>query len=95
MPSKIQVLLASGLPILASVPDQGTAARAVKQSGGGWVVPPEDPEAIAEAIRRLHSDPEQVAQLGRQGRQYALDNYAFNEALDRYEALFQQMIERA
>lgn len=39
MPSKIQVLLASGRALIASVPDKGTAAKAIKQSGGGIVVP--------------------------------------------------------
>ena len=38
MPSKIQVLLASGRPIIASVPTNGTAARAIHQSTGGVVV---------------------------------------------------------
>ncbi len=47
MPSKIQVLLASGRALIASVPDNGTAARAIRQSGGGFVVPPEDPQALA------------------------------------------------
>jgi colanic acid biosynthesis glycosyl transferase WcaI len=95
MPSKIQVLLASGLPILASVPDAGTAAKAVKTSGGGWVVPPEDPQAIAQAIRQLKAAPDTLEQLSQQGRQYALDNYSFGEALDRYEALFESVINDA
>jgi hypothetical protein len=42
MPSKIQVILASGRAILASVPETGTAQKAVQQSGGGVVVAPED-----------------------------------------------------
>lgn len=95
MPSKIQVLLASGLPIIASVPDGGTAAKAVRNSGGGWVVPPEDPEALAAAIRKLYENPEMVSQLSQTARQYALDNYTFSEALDRYEALFESMLPSA
>lgn len=43
MPSKIQVLLASGRAIVASVPLSGTAASSVQKSGGGIIVPPEDP----------------------------------------------------
>lgn len=35
MPSKIQVLLASGRAIVASVPNTGTAARVIQNSGGG------------------------------------------------------------
>lgn len=92
MPSKIQVLLASGRPIIASVPDSGTAARAIFTSGGGVVVPPEDPDALAQAILELYSDPEQVEILSKQGREFAEENYAFERALDKYEALFQEVL---
>lgn len=92
MPSKIQVLLASGRPIIASVPAIGTAASAINKSGGGLVVPPEDPDALAQAILELYSDPEQVKIFGQQGRAFAEENYAFERALDRYEALFYDVI---
>lgn len=88
MPSKIQVLLASGRPIIASVPSTGTAAKAVQQSKGGIVVPPEDSEALAAAILDLYKNPDKAEALGKQGREYAIENYAFNTALDRYEKLF-------
>ena len=52
------------------------------------MVPPEDPKALAEAIRKLYSDRDLVATLGQKGRQYACDNYSFESALERYEKLF-------
>ncbi|MBZ8179906.1 glycosyltransferase family 4 protein [Oscillatoria salina] len=88
MPSKIQVLLASGRAIIASVPATGTAAKAIKASGGGIVVPPEDPQALANAIKELYFNPEKVAQLGKQSREHAIANYSFESALERYEQLF-------
>lgn len=94
MPSKIQVLLASGRAIVASVPGDGTAAQAVRASGGGVVVPPEDPVALAQAIRELHADRDRLQALGTASRQHALDNYAFKTALDRYEALFAKLLKR-
>ena len=57
LPSKIPVLLASGRPIVASVPATGTAAKAVQQSGGGFVVPPEDSQEFALAIEGLYTLP--------------------------------------
>jgi len=92
MPSKTQVLLASGRPIIASVPLEGTAAQAVRTSGGGLVVKPEQPAALADAIFDLYSHPEKVQQLGQTGRQYALDYYSFEQALNRYEGLFEKML---
>jgi colanic acid biosynthesis glycosyl transferase WcaI len=92
MPSKIQVLLASGRAIIASVPADGTAARAIKRSGGGLVVTPEDPEALATAILKLYKNPDLATALGEKGRQYAEENYAFEKTLDQYEKLFSQVV---
>ncbi|MEH2085827.1 glycosyltransferase family 4 protein [Nostoc sp.] len=87
MPSKIQVLLASGGALVASVPDNGTAARAIRQSGGGVIVPPEDPQALAMTILDLYQNPEKVKTLGYKSRQYAVEQYAFEQALNQYESL--------
>jgi colanic acid biosynthesis glycosyl transferase WcaI len=88
MPSKIQVLLASGRALIASVPDNGTAAKAIRQSGGGVVVPPEDPQALATAILDLYKHPEKTKTLGYNSRKYAMEQYAFEQALNQYESLF-------
>lgn len=88
MPSKIQVLLASGRAIIASVPKNGTAAKAVRQSGGGIVITPEDPEALAKATIELYKHPEKAKTLGYNSRKYAVEQYAFEQALNQYENLF-------
>ncbi|MBR8831640.1 MAG: hypothetical protein N5P05_001079 [Chroococcopsis gigantea SAG 12.99] len=92
MPSKIQVLLASGRPIIASVPATGTAARAIELSGGGLVVPPENPKLLSKAILELYGDPLRVKELSLRGRQYAEEHYSFETALDRYEELFSEVL---
>ena len=92
MPSKTQVILASGRPIVASVPLTGTAAKAVEQSGGGVVVAPQQPQVLADAVLGLYNNPELVERLGQQGREYAMENYEFEQALSRYEALFAQVV---
>jgi colanic acid biosynthesis glycosyl transferase WcaI len=88
MPSKIQVILASGRALVGSVPENGTAARAIKQSNGGVIVPPEDPQALAAAILDLYQNPQKVKTLGENSRQYAIEQYAFEQALNQYETLF-------
>jgi colanic acid biosynthesis glycosyl transferase WcaI len=92
MPSKIQVLLASGRGIIASVPDTGTAASAIRQSGGGMVIPPENAESLAKTILELYKNPEKAVKLGEKGRQYAEQEYSFEIALNRYEALFSELL---
>lgn len=91
MPSKIQVLLASGKAIIASVPANGTAARAIEKSGGGLVVPPEDAEALASAIEHLYCNPQIVKSLGKKGREYAEKIYDFKPILEKYEELLLSM----
>ena len=92
MPSKIPLLLASGRAIVASVPATGTAARAIQQSGSGIIIPPEDPAALAATIEELYYNPDKVKQLGEKSRQYAVENYTFEQALDRYEKLFAAIV---
>ncbi len=93
MPSKIQVLLASGRALVASVPDSGTAARAIRQSGGGVIVPPEEPYSLADAVLDLYNHPEKVKTLGYNSRKYAVEQYAFEQALNNYESLFESVKE--
>ncbi|MEH2448193.1 MAG: glycosyltransferase family 4 protein [Nostoc sp.] len=92
MPSKIPLLLASGRPIVASVPATGTAAKAIRESDGGIIVEPESADALATAVLDLYNQPELAAQLGRRGRKFAVENYSFEQALDRYEELFSDVI---
>jgi colanic acid biosynthesis glycosyl transferase WcaI len=92
MPSKIPVILASGRAIVASVSARGSAAQAIRRSGGGLVVEPENADALAAAIRELYGDREKTTFLGRQGREYAVSQYSFDRALTEYEALFSQLV---
>ncbi|MCC5638108.1 glycosyltransferase family 4 protein [Nostoc sp. CHAB 5844] len=88
MPSKIPLLLASGRPIVASVPATGTAAKAIRESGGGVIVEPESPAALAYAVLELYYHPQLREHLGKKGRQFAVEHYACEQAIARYEGLF-------
>ncbi|MEH1782724.1 MAG: glycosyltransferase family 4 protein [Nostoc sp.] len=92
MPSKIPLLLASGRPIVGSVPATGTAARALELSGGGIIVEPESPHAMAAAVHDLYTNPALGARLGNEGRQFAEENYSLEQALDRYELLLSHIV---
>ena len=92
MPSKFQLILASGRALVASVPSNGSMAKAVRNSGGGVVVPPEQPDRLADAIRTLYYKPEQVAALGKRGRRHAMTHYSLEQSLNAYEALFGQLL---
>ncbi len=94
MPSKIPLLLASGRAIVGSVPSTGTAAKAIRESGGGIVVEPESPQALAAAVLDLYRNPALATQLGVQGRQFAVESYSFEQAIDQYQSLFAQIVHK-
>lgn len=71
--NKLFQYMAAGLPIVVS--DIGNWPTVVGEAGCGVAVDPEDPDAIAEAIVDLIDDPRRRADLGRNGRQAALDRY--------------------
>ncbi|MDQ5820211.1 MAG: glycosyltransferase family 4 protein [Actinomycetota bacterium] len=50
---KVFEYLAAERPILASVPLDGAAAELIEETGAGVIAPPDDPAAIAEALRGL------------------------------------------
>ena len=48
IPSKIQSYLACGKPVIAAL--EGEGGRIIRDAGAGWVVPPENPQALADAV---------------------------------------------
>lgn len=92
MPSKIQLFMAAALPIIVSAHHDSSAADALRQSEGGLSVEPEDAAALARAIAQLHRNPAQAQAMGQRNRVFAEEHYGFQQALDRYEALFQDLI---
>ncbi len=84
--------MVAGKPLV--VTDVGGNAEAVENGVTGWVVPPHDPPAMAEALLRLLDDPEQARRMGAAGRQRACDRFGMdrmvNESANLYVQLAQQ-----
>jgi colanic acid biosynthesis glycosyl transferase WcaI len=62
IPSKLFEALAHGVPVLISVPE-GEATALVREQGCGVITPPEDPVALAAAIRALAGSRERLGEL--------------------------------
>ena len=95
MPSKTQVIMASGRPIIASVPLQGSTAEAVEQSKSGLVVAPECADQLTAAIQKLYENPQLAAEMGNRGREFAIKYYSFEQALNAYESLLEDVLAEA
>jgi glycosyltransferase involved in cell wall biosynthesis len=69
VPSKLIDYMAVGRPVILSA--RGESARLLTRAGGGIVVPPEDPQALASAVRRLAQDPRAAREMSERGRAFA------------------------
>jgi colanic acid biosynthesis glycosyl transferase WcaI len=84
VPGKVQTYLASERPILAMLDGEG--AEIVREAGAGVAVPAGDSEALALAIETLMGmTPEQRAELGANGRSYALAHFRLETLLKQLE----------
>ncbi|MBX6389782.1 MAG: glycosyltransferase family 4 protein [Frankia sp.] len=84
IPSKMFEMLAAGRPVIGSV--RGEAAR-ILTAAGAVVVPPEEPAALAEAIRALAADPAKRARMARVGRAYVERHFDRAALAERYRRL--------
>ena len=71
VPSKTYSVLAAGRPLVASIDEDSEVARLVVEAGAGLAVPPDDVEALVEAVEVLVADPERRIRMGEAGRRWA------------------------
>jgi glycosyltransferase involved in cell wall biosynthesis len=57
----------------------------------GWLVPPADAAALAEAIRMLHADPDMRRRLGKSGRRAILERFDWRRAAQQTLAVYEEV----
>lgn len=70
LPSKLTSYFAAGRPVVAAVREDSGTAQEVLRSGGGIVVPAEDPKALLAAVASLAAAPAEATRLGEAGAAY-------------------------
>lgn len=88
IPGKLLTYMAAGRPVLAAVNPASEAAQLLNKAGGGVIVTPEDPAALAGAVRRLSAlDGAARDAMGARNRAYAdahFDERTILEALEQW-----------
>ncbi len=79
-PTVILEAMLMGLAVVAT--DVGAVSEVVEDSVTGYVVPPEDPQAIAEATLRLLRDDDLRARMGRAGRKRTVERFSVERCVD-------------
>ena len=86
-PAKTFVMMASGKPVVLSANGEGT--QMIRESGGGMVVPPGDPESIAWAVLALTNDRSAAEVMGSSARRYVEQNFRWNDLIGNWLAQMQ------
>lgn len=90
LPTKTLAYLASGQPMIAAV--EGPAADLVAEARAGVTVPPENPQALAGAMRRLAAMTDgERSQLGANGRHFVETHLSREHVIPQYEALLSRV----
>jgi glycosyltransferase involved in cell wall biosynthesis len=89
IPSRLYNLLAIGRAIIVAAEPNTEAALVIGEEEIGWVVPPEEPAALAQAIARAAHDRAGIADKGRRAAAVAA-KYSPQVALARYRDVILQ-----
>ncbi len=94
-PLKLYAYLSCGRPVVLSDLGDFVDADLVRTSGAGLLVPPGDPEALAEAIGQLLADPTLRAEMGQRGREAILNGYTWDHNAMRVESVLESVMDQA
>ncbi len=91
LPIVVLEAMGSSLPVVAST--CGGLPEVVEDGRTGWLVPPNDPEALAERLRRLLLDREQRRAMGAAGRARVQQHFSLARMVDEIARIYDEVIE--
>jgi len=85
IPSKIQTYIACGKPVIAALDGEG--GRIIREARGGWAVPAENPQALADAVAAASRTPRpELEAMGTRGEAWFREHFEREKLLSRLEA---------
>lgn len=88
IPVALMEAMASGIPVVAT--SISGVPELVRNGDTGWLVPPEDVEALADALSQIHMDPKEAKRRASSGRKWVLDEFELSSNANRLSLLFAQ-----
>jgi colanic acid/amylovoran biosynthesis glycosyltransferase len=86
----LQEAQAAGLPVIATT--VGGVPEGVMNQKSGWLVPPRDPNALADRLRFLMGHPEVWDEMGRAGRIFVAAKYDAQKVNDQLVAIYRELL---
>jgi glycosyltransferase involved in cell wall biosynthesis len=90
MPITVLDAMAHGKPVVAT--RVGGTAEVVVDGETGLLVPPRDPERLAEAISRILADPELARRFGEAGRARVEEHFSAEAMSRRVLAIYDEVV---
>jgi glycosyltransferase involved in cell wall biosynthesis len=88
IPVALMEAMASAIPVVAT--SISGIPELVRHGDTGWLVPPEDVEAIADVLAQIHRDPNEAKRRACSGRRWVLDEFELSSNAKRLSILFTQ-----
>lgn len=92
VPSKVYTIMAAGKPLVAAVDEESDTSQFVRETECGLLVPPEEPEALAEAISTLYQYRTLGESMGLKGRKRVQQEFTPQAAAQEYAALLERVV---
>lgn len=90
LPNSVLEAMAAGLPVIATNVDG--CPEIVVDGRTGLLIPPADPEALAEAIAELLSDETKRLSMGQAGRRHVATSFSTEASVLAYQNLYQELL---
>jgi glycosyltransferase involved in cell wall biosynthesis len=90
LPNAVLEAMACGKPVIATAVD-GTP-EAVVHGETGWLVPPRDPAALADAALRFCNSRTLMKKLGHNGRKRAVRTFGIDRQVSAFDELYRKLI---
>jgi len=88
-PNKVFDYMAAGRPVILAI--DGVIRQVVEDAQAGIFTPPGNPAALASAVQRLASDPQQARKMGMSGRKMIEKHYNRGQLAEKLALLMEEM----
>lgn len=87
VPGKVLGFMAAAIPIVAFLNKESDTHRLINEAQCGYSVVSDDPEKVADIVRRIFLDRTKLKEYGENGHEYAVANYSRKACINQLDKL--------